>query len=84
MTFNNRTASIIIRTTQEKRIPLLKNAIASVIANDYRPLEIIVVAQSEQNIFIEKINSICENFRENQVDIYVVVNPTSQDERTKN
>lgn len=84
MTFNNQTVSIIIRTTQEKRIPLLKNAIASIIANDYRPLEIIVVAQSEQNIFIEKINLICEEFRENQVDIYVVVNPTSQDERTKN
>lgn len=41
---SNDFVTIIIRTSQEKRLPLLKNALLSIVANDYRPIEIIVVA----------------------------------------
>jgi glycosyltransferase involved in cell wall biosynthesis len=84
MQFDNEVISIIVRTTQEKRLPLLKNAVESILANDYRLLEIIIVAQTTQDVFIEKIQQICHNYSRDRVKVNLVVNQTSLDERTKN
>ena len=62
MNFDNKIVSIIIRTNQEKKLPLLKNALLSIIENDYRPIEIIIVAQSEHQNFIEKLENIYQQF----------------------
>ena len=81
---DNNLVSIIVRTNQEKRLPLLKNALMSIIKNDYRPIEIIIVAQSEQQYFIEKLEDICQEFTTDHVQTKLVINRTSQDERAKN
>jgi hypothetical protein len=84
MTFDNQIVSIIVRTNQEKRLPLLQNALISIIKNDYRPIEIIIVAQSEQQNFIEKLENICQEFTTKNIQVKLVINRTSQDERAKN
>lgn len=81
---SNDLVTIIIRTSQEKRLPLLKNALLSIVANDYRPIEIIVVAQSEQQVFIDYLQNMCNEFNDKQVQVKIVINYTSKDERAKN
>ena len=84
ITQENNSVSIIVRTSQEKRLPLLKNALLSIVSNDYRPIEIIVVVQSEEENFIQKIQDFSQEFINEQIQINLVVNNTSQDERAKN
>ncbi len=84
MNLENQVVSIIVRTNTINRLCLLKNALSSIITNDYRPIEIIVVAQSEQQNFIQAVQSICQEITANQVQINLVINNTSQDERAKN
>jgi glycosyltransferase involved in cell wall biosynthesis len=84
MNFDNQIVSIIVRTNQEKRLPLLQNALISIIKNDYRPIEIIIVAQSEQQSFIKKLENICQEFTTDHIQTKLVINRTSQDERAKN
>lgn len=76
--------SIIVRTNQKKRLPLLKNALLSIISNNYRPIEIIIVAQSELEDFIQKIQDISQEFTNEQIQVRLIVNKTSEDERAKN
>jgi glycosyltransferase involved in cell wall biosynthesis len=84
MNSNNQIVSIIVRTNQDKRLSLLKNALLSIISNDYRPIEIIVVVQSEAEDFIQKIHDFSRKLINEQIQIKLVVNNTSQDERAKN
>ena len=81
--FNN-LVTIIVRTSQEKRLPLLNKALLSIVANDYRPIEIIIVAQSEQQSFIDYLQNICKQFSVEQIQVKLVINYTSKDERAKN
>ena len=84
MNFSNQIVSIIIRTSQQKRLPLLKIALESIVANDYRPIEIIIVTQSEQQSFIDYLQNICKQFSVEQIQVKLVINYTSKDERAKN
>lgn len=81
--FNN-LVTIIVRTSQEKRLPLLNKALLSIVANDYRPIEIIIVAQSEQQNFIDYLQNICKQFTVDQIQVKLIINYTSKDERAKN
>jgi glycosyltransferase involved in cell wall biosynthesis len=76
--------SIIVRTNQEERLPLFKNALLSIISNDYRPIEIVIVVQSEKEDFIQKIQDVSQGFTDEQTQIKLVINNTSQDERARN
>jgi len=80
----NDLVTIIIRTSKQNRLLLLKNALSSIIANDYRPIEIIIVVQSERQDFIQSIQNICKEIISGQIQINLVVNSTSEDERSKN
>ena len=73
-----------MRTSQQKRLPLLKIALESIVANDYRPIEIIIVTQSEQQSFIDYLQNICKQFSVEQIQVKLVINYTSKDERAKN
>ena len=84
MNFSNQIVSIIMRTSQQKRLPLLKIALESIVANDYRPIEIIIVTQSEQQSFIDYLQNICKQFSVEQIQVKLVINYTSKDERAKN
>jgi glycosyltransferase involved in cell wall biosynthesis len=76
--------SIIIRTINENRLFLLKEAIRSVINNDYRPIEIIIVVQSQNNIFITQVKQLCDETQSIGLTCKTIVNYTSQDQRAKN
>jgi len=78
------TVSIIVRTCSFQRILLLKNAIRSIVKNNYRPLEIIIVIQTEDQEFISSISIFCQNINEQDIVCRVIINPTSQDQRAKN
>jgi glycosyltransferase involved in cell wall biosynthesis len=80
----NQIVSIIVRTNKENRLPLLENALTSIIENDYRPIEIVIVAQSKQQDFLKKLESICQEFTLDNVQAKLVINKTDQDERAKN
>ena len=84
MNSSNQIVSIIMRTSQQKRLPLLKIALESIVANDYRPIEIIIVTQSEQQSFIDYLQNICKQFSVEQIQVKLVINYTSKDERAKN
>lgn len=81
---SNDFVTIIVRTSQEKRLPLLNKALLSIVANDYRPIEIIIVAQSEQQNFIDYLQNICKQFTVDQIQVKLIINYTSKDERAKN
>jgi glycosyltransferase involved in cell wall biosynthesis len=76
--------SVVVRTHSPKRIKLLQATLQSICANSYRPIEIVLVAQTENKIFLIELNQLIENYRQTQIFIQLVVNPTSQDERAKN
>jgi glycosyltransferase involved in cell wall biosynthesis len=80
----NEAVSIIIRTTNNNRLELLRNCLKSVVSNDYRPIEIILVVQSDNQDFIDCIENIIKQFVSEQFYIKLVVNYTSKDERAKN
>ncbi|MBD2317395.1 glycosyltransferase [Phormidium tenue] len=80
----NDLVTIIIRTSQEKRLPLLKNALLSVVANDYRPIEIIIVIQSEKQDFIDYLQNMSNEYSDKQVQVRIFINYTSKDQRAKN
>ena len=78
------TVSIIVRTCSKKRFFLLEEAIKSIINNEYRPLEIIIVIQSEDDNFINQVANLSEQFIQQNVAYKMIINPTSQDQRSKN
>ncbi|BAU63112.1 glycosyl transferase, group 2 family protein [Stanieria sp. NIES-3757] len=84
MNYINNLVSIIIRTNSFKRINLLEQAIKSILANDYRPIEIIIIVQSQEINFIEKVKELASNYIQKQVFCIVKLNQTSNDERAKN
>jgi glycosyltransferase involved in cell wall biosynthesis len=84
MDYNNNLVSIIVRTNQENRFPLLKKAINSIAANNYRPIEIIIVAQSEDTMFLQKLNEFTLKFNDFNFQVKLVINKTLKDERAKN
>ncbi len=83
MKYNN-LVSLIVRTNSSKRLYLLEKAIQSIIANNYRLIEIIIVIQSEETDFIEKVNKLVASYIQEQIFLVVKINPTSNDERAKN
>jgi glycosyltransferase involved in cell wall biosynthesis len=84
MKYDNNLVSIIVRTNSSKRLYLLEKAIQSIIASDYQPIEIIIVIQSEDKNFIDRVEEIRNNYNQEGIDFKVIVNPTSKDERAKN
>lgn len=80
----NNLVSIIIRTCAEERILLLEQAVLSIIANEYRPIQIIIVVQAKKEEFTKKIFSCISNLSQQNVYINIVTNYTSKDERSKN
>lgn len=81
---NSETVSIIVRTANENRFFLLEKALQSIIDNDYRPLEIIIVIQSQNKEFISVIKDLCVNINQKHVVCKTIINFTSQDQRAKN
>jgi glycosyltransferase involved in cell wall biosynthesis len=84
MNYDNNLVSIIIRTNSPKRLSLLEKAIQSIISNNYKPIEIIIVIQSEDNDFIVRVDRLANNYIQEGVDFKIIVNQTSKDERAKN
>lgn len=80
----NNLVSIIIRTCSEERISLLENAVLSIIANDYRPIQIVIVVQTDKEEFIRKVYSCISKLNQQNIHINMVTNYTSKDERAKN
>ena len=80
----NNLVSIIVRTCNPQKFFLLEEAVKSIYNNKYRPIEIIIVAQTESDYFIQKINNLIETYRESFFPMQLVINRTSKDERAKN
>lgn len=76
--------SIVVRTHSPNKIALLEATIQSILSNPYRPLEIVLVAQTEDKNFLNRLNQLIETHHQHQVLIQLVVNFTSCDERAKN
>lgn len=76
--------SIIIRTHDSSKICLLEEAVISILGNLYKPIEIIIVAQSSDNNFISKINDIIAKYSNDLQLIQLITNPAIKDERSKN
>lgn len=81
---NKELVSIIIRTHSPKNKKLLEEAIKSVLANKHRPIEIVIVVQTENDGFIAAVDKLAVTFKSDSFQITKVVNPTSRDERAKN
>jgi glycosyltransferase involved in cell wall biosynthesis len=84
MTSNDRLVSIIIRTVYEKRLHLLCKSISSVFENSHRPIEVVIVAQTENDDFLEKIETTISRFIDSDFKTSLIVNQTTKDERAKN
>lgn len=69
---------------QQKAFLLAEEAISSIISNEYRPLEIIIVVQSEDESFINQVINLCEQVIQKDVFCKKIVNFTSQDQRARN
>lgn len=84
MNFKKNLVSIIIRTNSINRLHLLKNAIDSIIQSNYKPIEIVIVAQTSSDLLIEKIEDLATALSDSNLQIRLVVNKTTKDERTRN
>jgi len=80
--------SIVVRTVSPKRLPQLREAIASIYANPYRPIEVVVVIQSADTDHVEAVKALLHQFEidyeTHQFALKTVVNPTQEDQRAKN
>lgn len=76
--------SIVVRTHSPQKIALLEATIQSIFSNPHRPLEIVLVVQTEDKAFLDRLNQLIKTYRQNQVSIQLVVNSTSRDERARN
>lgn len=81
---NKHLLTIIMRTCRVERFFLLKEAVQSVYNNDYRPIELIVVAQTEDDNFIYNLQKYINETKETDFLIKLVINRTCQDERARN
>jgi glycosyltransferase involved in cell wall biosynthesis len=82
--FCNETVSFIIRACNSDRTFLLREAIKSIRQNTYRAIEIIVVIQSKNENFIQEVKNLISEYQEKDFTGSIIVNRTSQDERSKN
>ncbi len=76
--------SIIVRTCSESRIFLLYQCIKSVISNDYKSIEVIIVAQTQSASFIKKIEQLIDLNKEDHVKLKLIINFSNEDQRSKN
>lgn len=80
----NDLVSLIVRTSFPERLPLLKLAIDSIVANHYRPIEVIIVVQTLNSGFIDQVRSLLALYQKDDFQTRVILNPTEQDQRAKN
>jgi glycosyltransferase involved in cell wall biosynthesis len=80
----NHTVSVVIRTCRLQNLFLLYQAIHSIISNDYRPIQIIIVVQTENSLLIDQISHLIKSLHENDIAFTLIVNHTEQDQRAKN
>ena len=76
--------SIVVRTTGKRNISFLNEAIESIASNRYRPIEVIVVAQTEDEDFVKAIGELTAIYQFSDFLISIIINQTSQDQRTRN
>jgi glycosyltransferase involved in cell wall biosynthesis len=82
--FNTDLVSIAIRTCKNNNFLLLCQAIESVKNNNYRPIEIIIVAQTMDTNFIKRIQNLVDTYKDKNFQLKLFVNPTNEDQRAKN
>lgn len=82
--FDPELVSIVVRTVSPKRLPRLREAIASIYGNSYRPIEVVVVIQTEDDSHIEMVKTCSEAFELEGFSLKTVVNPTGEDQRARN
>lgn len=76
--------SIIIRTCSKNKLFLLRQAIESVKSNHYRPIEILIVAQTMDSHFIKELEKIADGYQEIDFYLKLFFNPINEDQRAKN
>ncbi|NJL47613.1 MAG: glycosyltransferase family 2 protein [Leptolyngbyaceae cyanobacterium SM2_5_2] len=76
--------SIIVRTHRRNNLFLFEETLKSIKNNVYRPIEIVVVAQTKDDLLISTINQLIDSLNDNLFSIKLVINRTDQDERAKN
>ena len=85
MHYQDDLVSFIIRICSQNRIDNLYEAVKSIIKNEYRPLEIIIVVQNEDtHSFEERIRFFIEQYQEKNLTLNVCFNQTGKDERARN
>jgi len=80
----NHTVSVVIRTCRLQNLLLLSQAINSIVSNDYRPIQIIIVVQTENSLLINGVYLLLQSVHENDIEFSVIINRTEQDQRSKN
>jgi glycosyltransferase involved in cell wall biosynthesis len=80
----NPLVTIIVRTTPRQYFSIFTDAIKSIYSNIYRPIEIIIVIQSESDDFVKSIKNFMESFSDNSIFFQFFQNKSSGDQRTKN
>ena len=84
MIYRNELVSIIVRNSSIDKIWLLQGAIDSIEQNIYRPIEVIIVVQTENDNHIQSVEKIANNFQNPDFKVKIIINYTSNDERAKN
>lgn len=83
-TYEDSLVSIVLRTTKKRDVLVLNEAIRSIASNKYRPIEVVLVVQANDNNFIQLIKNLIDNYQDLEFFIDLVINPTDQDQRTRN
>jgi len=76
--------SVIVRTHSPDRTHLLEETIKSISDNLYRPIEVVLVAQTKDDSFLLNLHQLVARFRHDSLIIKLVVNATNKDERARN
>jgi glycosyltransferase involved in cell wall biosynthesis len=84
MRFQECLVSFIIRTNDSRRLNDLIYAINSILENVYRPIEILVIVQTEDTSFFEIIQRRCDELSKPDCLIYLFMHETQSDARAKN
>jgi cellulose synthase/poly-beta-1,6-N-acetylglucosamine synthase-like glycosyltransferase len=79
----NLTVSIIVRTTAS-RIDLLDQSLFSIYGSDYSDIEVIIVAQTENNEAYQEVQALGVSYITLGMRVKVIRNPTQRDERARN
>jgi glycosyltransferase involved in cell wall biosynthesis len=84
MTYNKSLVSIIVRTTPKQQLSVFIEAINSILSNSYRPIEIVIIVQSETETYFKRIKNYIDNLTEKFVFFNIIQNQTSIDQRARN